>query len=218
MDVRKERCTWHASRLLFLPPCASAVNFRNFTDTRLSNSLLSAINMVSPAVLAEELLAGGTIIQSPVNPNMTISYKSPSAGTCAIAFDTQKECLGYANLPPYTLAPYQQNYSINTPFWFFESRTSPEMAPLSIWLSGGPESSSMIRLYMYELHVRQTLTSYLHVCRLGYSKKQALARSYSFLTAATPRSREYGAGIVAPTCSSLINPRRPDSRMKGVSM
>jgi carboxypeptidase C (cathepsin A) len=105
------------------------------------------INMVPPSVLAAALLAGGAIIQSPVNPNITISCKSPSAGTCATAFDTQKQFTGYVNLPPYTLAPYQQNYSINTFFWFFESRTSPETAPLSIWLTGGPGSSSMIGLF-----------------------------------------------------------------------
>ncbi|CAO2655950.1 Nn.00g047530.m01.CDS01 [Neocucurbitaria sp. VM-36] len=88
-----------------------------------------------------------TVLKSPVNPNITISYKQPSADTCATPFDTQKQYTGYVNLPPFTLMPYQQNYSINTFFWFFESRTNPESAPLTIWLNGGPGSSSMVGLF-----------------------------------------------------------------------
>jgi hypothetical protein len=88
-----------------------------------------------------------TILQSAINSNITISYNRPIASTCATSFTHQKQYAGYFNLPSFTLAPYQQNYSINTFFWFFESRTSPETAPLTIWLSGGPGSSSMVGLF-----------------------------------------------------------------------
>ncbi|KAF2866923.1 Alpha/Beta hydrolase protein [Massariosphaeria phaeospora] len=88
-----------------------------------------------------------TVLQSPINSNVTISYKSPEPGTCTTVFPTQKQYSGYVHLPPFTLAPYQQNYSINTFFWFFEARKSPETAPLTIWLNGGPGSSSMTGLF-----------------------------------------------------------------------
>lgn len=87
------------------------------------------------------------ILISPINPNITIAYKQPEAGTCNTVFPTQKQYSGYIGIPPYTLAPIQQNYSINTFFWFFEARESPETAPLTIWLNGGPGSSSMIGLF-----------------------------------------------------------------------
>ncbi|KAJ4295345.1 hypothetical protein N0V90_007356 [Kalmusia sp. IMI 367209] len=88
-----------------------------------------------------------TVLKSPINPNITISYKEPDPGTCTTTFTSQKQYTGYVELPPYTLAPYQQAYPINTFFWFFEARSNPETAPLTIWLNGGPGSSSMIGLF-----------------------------------------------------------------------
>lgn len=87
------------------------------------------------------------VIKSPIDPNITISYKLPDPGTCTTVFTSQKQYTGYVNLPPFTIAPYQQNYSINTFFWFIEARQNPETAPLTIWLSGGPGSSSMVGLF-----------------------------------------------------------------------
>ena len=93
-------------------------------------------------------VAYDAIIKSPINSNITISYKQPTTQTCATAFEHQKQYSGYVNLPPFTLpAPYQQNYSINTFFWFFEARSNSETSPLTIWLNGGPGSSSMVGLF-----------------------------------------------------------------------
>ncbi|KAI5256756.1 alpha/beta-hydrolase [Aureobasidium subglaciale] len=87
------------------------------------------------------------VLKSPINENITISYNTPSSETCMTAFDTQKQYTGYIGLPPFTLAPIQQNYSINTFFWFTEARQNPETAPLTIWINGGPGSSSMIGMF-----------------------------------------------------------------------
>ncbi|KAI9825406.1 MAG: hypothetical protein M1832_001136 [Thelocarpon impressellum] len=89
-----------------------------------------------------------TTIKSPINDNVTITYKTPPPGTCTTIFPAQRQYAGHVFLPPFTLAPIQQNYSINTFFWFIEAREKPESAPLTIWLNGGPGSSSMVGLFL----------------------------------------------------------------------
>jgi carboxypeptidase C (cathepsin A) len=95
------------------------------------------------------LLAGfaSSALKSPIDPRISITYKTPDPGTCSTVFSSQKQYTGYITLPPHTLAPIQQNYSINTFFWFIEARDSPGTAPLTIWLNGGPGSSSLIGLF-----------------------------------------------------------------------
>ncbi|RMZ91769.1 hypothetical protein DV736_g1021, partial [Chaetothyriales sp. CBS 134916] len=88
-----------------------------------------------------------TTVTSPVDGNITIRYKSPSVGTCTTVFSTQKQYTGYVSLPPNTLSPTQGNYSINTFFWFIEARQGPEDAPLTVFINGGPGSSSMVGLF-----------------------------------------------------------------------
>lgn len=57
-----------------------------------------------------------------------------------------KSYSGYVHLPLGTLADLDepQDYPINTFFWFFEARKDPQNAPLTIWLNGGPGTSSMV--------------------------------------------------------------------------
>jgi carboxypeptidase C (cathepsin A) len=88
-----------------------------------------------------------TVTTSPVDGNVTISYKSPEPGTCTTVFSTQRQFSGYITLPPNLLRPSQGNYTINTFFWFFEARQVPESAPLTIFINGGPGSSSMVGLF-----------------------------------------------------------------------
>ena len=86
-------------------------------------------------------------MNSPIDPNITIRYKIPPVGTCTTVFSKQQQYTGYISLPQFKLAPIQQNYSINTFFWFIEARTSSSTAPLTIFLNGGPGSSSMVGLF-----------------------------------------------------------------------
>jgi carboxypeptidase C (cathepsin A) len=60
-----------------------------------------------------------------------------------------KSYAGYVHLPAGTLGDLNeaQAYPINTFFWFFEARKDPLNAPLSIWMNGGPGSSSLLGLF-----------------------------------------------------------------------
>jgi carboxypeptidase C (cathepsin A) len=88
-----------------------------------------------------------TVIKSPVNENITVSFRSPPVGTCTTIFATQKQYTGYVNIPPDDVASAPNDYPINMFFWFIEARQVPENAPLTIFMNGGPGSSSMVALF-----------------------------------------------------------------------
>lgn len=77
-------------------------------------------------------------IRTSYNPNIRVRYKNPSSEICQTAEPDQLQYAGYLHLPPGTLESVQQDYPINSFFWFVEARESPENAPLTIWLNGGP--------------------------------------------------------------------------------
>ncbi|KAL8841635.1 MAG: hypothetical protein Q9170_000849 [Blastenia crenularia] len=88
-----------------------------------------------------------TTVKSPTDGDIVLRFKSPPVGTCTTIFPTQKQYAGYVTLPPHKLAPIQQNYFVNTFFWFVEARINASTAPLTIFLNGGPGSSSMVGLF-----------------------------------------------------------------------
>lgn len=102
------------------------------THRKLRTLLLVAFHSLVAAQTTPDIVFSN-VTRSPANSNITISFKSPDPGTCTTVFDSQKQYSGYISLPPYTLAPIQQNYSINTFFWFIEAREQPESAPLTVW-------------------------------------------------------------------------------------
>ncbi|GJD03994.1 serine carboxypeptidase [Colletotrichum higginsianum] len=89
---------------------------------------------------------GVTVLKSKFDEGIEISFKEP--GLCEEA-EGVKSYAGYIKLPPGTLegVGQEQDYEINTFFWFFEAKHDPENAPLSIWMNGGPGSSSMPGLF-----------------------------------------------------------------------
>ncbi|OAA70508.1 carboxypeptidase S1 [Cordyceps fumosorosea ARSEF 2679] len=72
------------------------------------------------------------ITKSPGNSNITVAYKEPN-GTCKTAFTSQKQYTGWVSVPG--------DYATNLFFWFVEAREKTDK--LTIWLNGGPGSSSM---------------------------------------------------------------------------
>lgn len=69
--------------------------------------------------------------------DLTVRWKEVPYGTCELAPGV-KSYSGYVDV-----APNQHLF-----FWFFEAREKdPQEADLSVWLNGGPGSSSMIGLF-----------------------------------------------------------------------
>ncbi|KPM40954.1 Carboxypeptidase S1 A [Neonectria ditissima] len=95
----------------------------------LTSASASLAQFIPRADAAERNL---TVVRSPGDGNVTVSYKVPE-GACTTAFKTQRQYTGWVNIPG--------DYPTNLFFWFVEAREETES--LTLWLNGGPGSSSL---------------------------------------------------------------------------
>lgn len=83
---------------------------------------------------------GVTTITSPAG--VQIRYKEPGNDGFCETTPGVKSYSGYIDLAP----------DAHTFFYFFEARHNPATAPITLWLNGGPGSSSLIGLFQGILH------------------------------------------------------------------
>jgi carboxypeptidase C (cathepsin A) len=98
--------------------------------------LILSLPALCRAQFAAYHVSNVTKIFSPVDPGISITYKVPD-GACNTAFDTQQQYTGWVNVP----GAYQTNIF----FWFVAARQPTSQ--LTIWLNGGPGSSSMFGFF-----------------------------------------------------------------------
>lgn len=96
-----------------------------------------AASLVLPIAVGQFVPAPTDLITAQGYANVTVRYKEVATGICELDPNV-KSFSGYADVLP--------NEHIF--FWFFEARNcDPTTAPLTVWINGGPGSSSMIGLF-----------------------------------------------------------------------
>ena len=134
--------------------------FTNHSFTALIAGLLSFIFtpvIALPNLESRQIPANATDVTTIKSPTgVTIRYKEPGkAGVCETTPGVGSYS-GYVDLSP----------TSHTFFWFFEARHSPETAPLTLWLNGGPGSDSLIGLFQGVQNVVSAYCDYLMLTKL----------------------------------------------------
>ena len=97
----------------------------------------SLVSSIIPAAHAQFVPAPADLITAKGYANVSVRYKKVPAGICELDPNV-KSYSGYADV----------DEDEHIFWWFFEARNQdPTIAPLTVWINGGPESSSMIGLF-----------------------------------------------------------------------
>ncbi|KAG9229722.1 Alpha/Beta hydrolase protein [Amylocarpus encephaloides] len=103
----------------------------------LSARILGSVSLGATSALSQFVTAPTDLTEKMGYANIPVRYKQVPVGTCELD-PRVKSYSGYADVDD----------DQHVFFWFFEARNQdPARAPLTVWINGGPGSSSMIGLF-----------------------------------------------------------------------